>query len=146
MAFRCGDRPIWELPLFRDLVLGNSMAKDPAELAPAPSQGTPLLRTLIDALTVVSAQLQALESFGYAAPPLRRTVGRVHAAFARALEMCVQPLFFYTSILHYYTPSGAPVPHTCRLSHARQVQDAAARARQRHLLRAADDLHGAGDH
>ena len=88
MAYRCGDQPIWELPLFRDLVLGNSLAQIPTELAPVPEQGTPLLRTLIDALTVVSAQLQALESFGYAAPALRRTVGRVHAAFARSLEMC----------------------------------------------------------
>lgn len=88
MVFKCGERPIWEMPLFRHLVLGNSLAKDPSELAPAPAQGTPLLRTLIDALVVVSAQLEALEKFGYAAPALRRTVGRVHAAFARSLELC----------------------------------------------------------
>ena len=88
MVFKCGERPIWEMPLFRHLVLGNSLAKDPSELAPAPAQGTPLLRTLIDAFVVVSAQLEALEKFGYAAPALRRTVGRVHAAFARSLELC----------------------------------------------------------
>ena len=80
-AFSTGERPVWDSPIFKELVLGNSLsagADKPHEKAGVKQLG--------DSLGLLTAQLYVLSNSTTLAPSLKTIVGRVHAAFSRSLD------------------------------------------------------------
>ena len=84
LAFSTGERPVWDSPIFRDLVLGNSLTGGAAAKKPARAG----VKQLSDALGMLTAQLYVLINSSTLAPALKPVVGRVHAAFSRSMDTC----------------------------------------------------------
>ena len=82
-AFSTGERPVWESPIYRDLVLGNAFN---AGNEKAPSK--PGVKQLADSLGLLTAQLYVMSNSNTLAPALKPVIGRVHAAFSRSMEAC----------------------------------------------------------
>ena len=82
-AFSTGERPVWESPIYRDLVLGNAFNTG-NEKPP----NKPGVKQLADSLGLLTAQLYVLSNSNTLAPALKPVIGRVHAAFARSMEAC----------------------------------------------------------
>ena len=86
-AFSTGERPVWDSPIFRDLVLGNSLAGGAAAVNEKPAEKAGV-KQLSDSLGLLTAQLYVLSNSSTLAPALKPVVGRVHAAFSRSMDTC----------------------------------------------------------
>ena len=86
-AFSTGERPVWDSPIFRDLVLGNSLAGGAAAANKKPAEKAGV-KQLSDSLGLLTAQLYVLSNSSTLAPALKPVVGRVHAAFSRSMDTC----------------------------------------------------------
>ena len=64
-AFNTGERPVWESPIYRDLVLGNAFN---AGNEKAPSK--PGVKQLADSLGLLTAQLYVMSNSNTLAPAL----------------------------------------------------------------------------
>ena len=82
-AWAVGDKPLWEYPAVRQLILARSLEGGPA---PAPPYPPLSLAGLTESLQLVSASLRALFE-SEAAVSLKPCVGRVYSAFERAIEL-----------------------------------------------------------
>ena len=84
-AFSTGERPVWDSPIFRDLVLGNSLAGGAAAANEKPAEKAGV-KQLSDSLGLLTAQLYVLSNSSTLAPALKPAVGRVHAAGEEVAE------------------------------------------------------------
>ena len=84
-TFSCGGKePVWDHPCFKDLTLGNSLSGGAASKE-APSRAN--MQSLVDALSLVTAQLYSLSSRAPAGR-VRKAAGMAHSAFMRSMELC----------------------------------------------------------
>ena len=77
--------PIWENPIFTELVIGESLSASVAK--PAAPEGAGLYM-LIDALALVREQLELLSKSGAAAPIVQKSAKSVHGSFLRSMDIC----------------------------------------------------------
>ncbi|KAL1530323.1 hypothetical protein AB1Y20_001232 [Prymnesium parvum] len=75
---------IWDSPVFRDIILGTSLASDPR----APPAGRCSLQALTMSVELVMRQLESLRKSPELGTAVRNVAERVHASFSRSTDVC----------------------------------------------------------